>query len=405
VRRCSAATTLAVILSDNRLALSVTRLAVVVLTLYVCGRSASAQPELPRGVVVERVECLGDASQTYALYVPSGYSSARRWGVLLGFDPAARGRVMVEKYHAAAEQYGIIVAASNNSRNGPVAISNAAAQAMIRDVTLRFSIDPQQLYLTGLSGGARVAMGIALGGNNIAGVIASSAGFPDSQPRGRVDFPIFGTAGTEDFNYLELRMLDRKLSSPHFLAVFHGGHDLPPDDVAVEAVEWMEVQAMRAKRRSRDDALTARLLDKRRASIAASTDPAPTVYLLRALVADFNRLADVAAESKRLEELLQQREVKDALSRDQKADDLEAHAMWEIFESEAQLGDENRRGVALLTLRDRLSKLSRRASDAADTPDRSQARRMLRAITFGASERVRDREYLELVAQFRPPGR
>ena len=40
------------------------------------------------------------------------------------------------------------------------------------------------LYLTGLSGGARVALQVALGNNNsIAGVIASSAGYPDSKPR------------------------------------------------------------------------------------------------------------------------------------------------------------------------------------------------------------------------------
>jgi hypothetical protein len=39
--------------------------------------------------------------------------------------------------------------------------------------------------------------------------------------------------------------------------------------------------------------------------------------------------------------------VKDALARDAKADDVEAHAMREIFENEAQLGDENHRGVAL----------------------------------------------------------
>ena len=382
----------------------VTKLAVV-LAVCACARSASAQPELPHGVVVERVECLGDASQTYALYLPSEYSPARRWSVLLGFDPAARGPVMVEKYRAAAEQYGVIVAASNNSRNGPVSISTAAAQAMGADVSRRFSVDPQRLYLTGLSGGARVAMGIALSGNRIAGVIASSAGFPDSQPRGRVDFPIFGTAGTEDFNYLEMRMLDRKLSSPHFLAVFRGGHALPPDEVAVEAIEWMEVQAMQSGRRSRDGDLTARLLAKRREKIAASTEPAETVYLLRAVVADFNGLADLSAESKRLDELLRERDVKDALSRDQKADDSEAHALREIFELEAQLGDENRRGEALLTLRDRLSKLSRRASGAADSPDRSQAVRVLRAITFGAPERVQDREYLELIDQYRQSRR
>src|SRR4029450_10547964 len=99
-----------------------------------------------------------------------------------------------------------------------------------------FSIDPQRVYLAGMSGGARVATGIARANNNIAGVSASSAGYPDSQPRASVPFAIFGTAGTEDFNYIEMRLLDRKLSSPHFLAVFPGGHTLPPDDVAFDAL-------------------------------------------------------------------------------------------------------------------------------------------------------------------------
>src|SRR4029450_7095572 len=107
-----------------------------------------------------------------------------------------------------------------------------------------FSIDPQRVYLAGMSGGARVATGIALGKNNIAGVIASSAGYPDSQPRASVPFAIFSTAGTEDFNYIEMRLLDRKLTSPHFLAVFHGGHTLPPDTVAFDALGWMELPAM-----------------------------------------------------------------------------------------------------------------------------------------------------------------
>ena len=393
------------ILSDNRLTLSASRLAVVVLVLCGCARSDSAQAELPRGIVIDRVECASDATQTYALYLPSGYSPERRWSVLLAFDPAARGPVMVEKYRVAAEQYGVIVAASNNSRNGPVAVSTAAAQSMSADVSRRFSIDPERVYLTGLSGGARVAMGIALSRNHIAGVIASSAGFPDSQPRGRVDFAVFGTAGTEDFNYVEMRILDRKLSSPHFLAVFRGGHALPPDEVAVDAVEWMELQAMQSGRRSRDEGLTERILGKRRARIAASTSLADTVYQLRAIVSDFSGLTDVSADAKRLEELLRQRDVKDALARDQKADDIEAHALREIFELEAQLGDESRRGAALLTLRDRLSKLSRRAGEEADTPDRSQALRVLRAITFGASERVQDREYLELIDQYRQSRR
>jgi len=177
--------------------------------------SASRAPAqvLERGTIVDRVQCAGNPEQTYALYLPSTYSPERKWNLILAFHPAARGRMMVEKFQAAAEEYGYVVAASNNSRNGPYAVSQAAAQAMIMDVGQRFNIDPQRVYLAGMSGGARVATGIALGNKNIAGVIASSAGYPDSQPRVSVSFAIFSTAGTEDFNYMEMRLLDRKLTS------------------------------------------------------------------------------------------------------------------------------------------------------------------------------------------------
>ena len=143
----------------------------VVLALCACASSAAAQ-DLQRGTIVDPVQCADDPAQTYALYLPSTYSPGRTWSLLLAFHPAARGRLMAEKYRAAAEQYGYIIAASNNARNGPHAISAAAAQAMGTDVSRRFAIDPQRIYLTGMSGGARVALGIALANPSIAGVVA-----------------------------------------------------------------------------------------------------------------------------------------------------------------------------------------------------------------------------------------
>jgi hypothetical protein len=376
----------------------------VVLALCTCASGAAAQ-DLQPGTVVDPVQCADDPAQTYALYLPSTYSPERTWSLLLAFHPAARGRLMADKYRAAAEQYGYIVAASNNARNGPHAISAAAAQAMGRDVSRRFAIDPQRIYLTGMSGGARVALGIALANASIAGVVASSAGYPDSQPRDKVGFAIFGTAGTEDFNHLEMRLLDRKLTSPHFLAVFEGGHTLPPDDIALDAFEWMELQAMQSGRRRRDDALVGRILEKRRSRIQTSSAMADTVYLLRALVSDFKGLADISAEAGRLEELSRQSDVKKALKRERDADVAEERMLREVFDLEAQLGDDNHRGLALMTLSDRLSTLSRKAAADSDGPDRRQARRILRAIVAGASARVQDREYLALVEQYRPTGR
>src|SRR5262245_44345184 len=178
----------------------------------------------PPGKIADDVKCVAEPSQSYALYVPSNYSPDRAWPVILAFDPGARGRIPVERYQAAAELYGYIVAGSNRSRNGSWSASEAAIRAMSQDVGARFSVNEKRVYTAGMSGGARVAMTVALGTNRIAGVIASSAGFPDSRPRKSVPFAIFGTAGTEDFNYLEMRQLDRALTSPHRVVIFEGGH-------------------------------------------------------------------------------------------------------------------------------------------------------------------------------------
>ena len=276
---------------------------------------------------------------------------------------------------------------------------------MLPDLGQRFSVDANRLYLTGMSGGARVAMQVALGTKAAAGVIASSAGYPDSQPRASVKFAVFATAGTDDFNYIEMRTLDRKLKSPHHLAIFSGGHTLPPDDVALEAIEWLELQAMKSGRRSRDEGLVDRWLEKRRALIAAATSEVETMHRLEALVSDFTGLRDVSAEGQRAKTLSQQSEVKKALARERDADAAESRLLADIVDLEAGLADEERRSVALLALRERLMRLARKAAEEADSPERSQARRVLRTITAGAAGRVEDPEYRALLEQVGGRGR
>src|SRR5687768_4737034 len=125
------------------------------------GASASAQ-ELQPGRIIDDVVCRNDASQRYTLYVPSNFTPARQWPVIFAFDPRADGRAGVEQYRDAAEKYGYIVAGSNNSRNGAWQFSANAATAMAADVRERFPVDLKRMYTAGMSGGARVALLMAL---------------------------------------------------------------------------------------------------------------------------------------------------------------------------------------------------------------------------------------------------
>jgi hypothetical protein len=81
------------------------------------------------------------------------------------------------------------------------------------------------------------------------------------------------------------------------------------------------------------------------------------------------------------------------------------HMLLEIFELEAGLNDRDRHNDVMMSLRDRLSKLAKKASAAEESPERSQARRVLRSVTAGASGRVQDREYTQLLNEFGMRGR
>ena len=248
---------------------------------------------LPRGQIIHDVKCAADPSQSYSLYLPSNYPPARTWPVLLGFDAGGRGRRALERFQSAAEKYGYIVAGSNNSRNGPWEISMTAAKVMTNDVVKRFSIDPKRMYATGQSGGARVAMRVALDTRQIAGVIASSAVDPDEELRKTLPFPVFGTAGTEDFNYLELRGFDRVVTTPHRVMIFEGVHSWLPFELATQGVEWMEIQGMKSGRRSRDEGLIDKILALRVAQASAQKNELSSYLAYNALAADFQGLRDV----------------------------------------------------------------------------------------------------------------
>jgi dienelactone hydrolase len=367
--------------------------------LYVCAE------DLPAGRIIEIVKCEADASQSYALYVPSNYSAARSWNVIFAMDPGARGRVPVTQFQVAAEKYGYIVAGSNNSRNGNWNSSLLAVQSMAADVGKRFVIDSKRMYAAGMSGGARVAMQVALATNQMAGVIASSAGYPDSQPRKSVPFAIFATAGTEDFNYLELRQLDRALKSPHYLAIFEGGHSWLSSDLAVEAIEWMEIQAMKSGRRAKDDALLEKIFAKRVAQLAAEPGDLAALRASEALASDFEGLKDVTEYAARAAALRREKAVLEALKKERSEEQREERMITELATLENDLGDADKHGSSLSQLKSILSNLSRQSNAPEDSPTRRLARRVLRGTIVGSIERVKDPEYQKVLDALRPAAR
>ncbi len=304
---------------------SFVRLGVMVVLLVHSTAFAIAQTDaIPRGQIVDRVEALSDSSQSYALYLPSNYTPDRKWPVLYAFDPGARGRVPVERFKEAAEKYGWIVLGSNNSRNGPWNLVVNAWNAMLTDSHQRFAIDDARTYATGFSGGARAAIRIGVACKCLAGVMANGAGFPaDLAPTAEMHFLFFGAAGVDDFNYPELKDLQEPLTKAgivHRVQTFEGRHEWPPVSVVTSAVEWMELHAMRAGKRPRDDgfinAMWQQFLNEAK-TLEASKKYSEAYQLYLDLAETFKGLRDVAEIETKVNQLGDSREVKAAIREEQ----------------------------------------------------------------------------------------
>jgi predicted esterase len=227
----------------------------------VCLRPAAAQA--PLGRLEERVTSATDTSQTFALYLPPGYTTERRWPVLFVLDPRGRALLGLQLFQDRAARLGWVILSSYNTlSDGPPEPNVNAVTAMLAWVQARPSLDPTRLYLAGFSGTARAALGFAVAlRGHVAGVIAvgGALGFalggPETAFAGDSTFASFGSAGTRDFNYEEvLAMADRFRTTrvPFRVVAFEGPHSWPPPEVCGDALDWLELRAMLGGLRTTD---------------------------------------------------------------------------------------------------------------------------------------------------------
>ncbi|MEO8432367.1 MAG: hypothetical protein ABI592_12720 [Acidobacteriota bacterium] len=283
------------------------RLFLALAALILSARASVARAEAdsyPTGKIVEKIVCRSDPRFSFALYLPARFDPAKRWPLLFLFDPRGRGAAAAERFREGAERFGWVIVSSNETRSDdPTAPNREAIRALWAEAPARFPVDPRRIYAGGFSGGARLAFSLAFSGRGIlAGVIAASGGLPTTPAASHdVNFPAFLTAGWTDFNYQEMKALDRTLEkrgSPHRLRTFDGGHDWAPAAIGTESIGWLEILAMKAGLRPRDEALAAALLneDLARAEAREKSGDIQAAFEIhaRALI-DFDGLAPVDA--------------------------------------------------------------------------------------------------------------
>lgn len=220
-----------------------------ILVYCICGYSQKKQL-LPKEVIVDSVKIANTINESYAVYLPKQYNREKPSAIVFIFDPGGRGKVGIEPFVLAAETYNYILVCSNNSKNGPIDINMEIANRLFESVSTVYNLDPSRLYISGFSGGARLAGSLAVSSDVFQGVIACGASFDgmDKFALQGNNFSYVGMVGDTDMNYQEMIQnavwLD-KMMVKNTLFISHQDHAWPLQKQMLRAFDWLEIQAFK----------------------------------------------------------------------------------------------------------------------------------------------------------------
>jgi hypothetical protein len=179
---------------------------------------------------VEKTDsCSTDKKNTYEVYIPKQEHSGEKLPLLVIIDSHGMGKFAIDKFKQGANQYPAVLIASNLIKNG-YEDSDGAIKTLIEDVRRKYPVG-ETVFLTGFSGGARMALGYALT-HQVNGLILCGA-LANADQINQLHCQVISISGMDDFNFMETaQYLFQEESTPANLKIeltnaSHSWPDIP----------------------------------------------------------------------------------------------------------------------------------------------------------------------------------
>lgn len=188
-------------------------------SIVLCGLFACDRPEESKIVIpeVEKTDsCQQDPNHTYEVYIPKQKKAGEKLPLVIILDAHGSGKFALSKFKTGANQYPAVLVASNRVKNG---FENyvTAIQTLVEDVKQKYPVG-ESVFVSGFSGGARMAMGYALS-HPVNGLIMCGA-LAGADQINALKCPVISISGMDDFNFVETaQYLFQKQSIPQNLKI------------------------------------------------------------------------------------------------------------------------------------------------------------------------------------------
>ncbi len=218
--------------------------------LGILGFTLGAQNTYQKATVIDSIPVAKTSNESFALYLPKSFSQDKPSSIVFIFEPAARSALGIRQFIPVSEKYGHILVCSNNSRNAPYERNFSIANHLFGHIFSQFNIKEDEMYISGFSGGSRLAAAIASLTNQFAGVVGCGAGFSGLQehtPSAHA-YNYVGLCGDRDMNYKEMLENKSYLNLVNFnstLITFDGEHSWPPQEQLLRAFDWLYLQKLK----------------------------------------------------------------------------------------------------------------------------------------------------------------
>ncbi|MCG3123184.1 MAG: hypothetical protein GIKADHBN_01593 [Phycisphaerales bacterium] len=205
------------------------------------------------------------ATQEIFVRLPRGYTPRRPAGVLVWIDPTETGQIPAAYHDSLDELYLVAVGAAGMGNSHPMADRLQLAFDGLATVARRFHVDPSRVFVTGVSGGGRLASimvgcfpDIFAGGVPVVGVSCYqnlptgvggfwAGGFRRPPAKLFAQFkkrPLAVITGGRDFNRVEIEraveVFERDGCNVRLFAWDDLGHEVPSAARLNEAMVWMD---------------------------------------------------------------------------------------------------------------------------------------------------------------------
>ncbi len=214
---------------------------VILFTLVSCGNTVKSTETVK---AVEKTDsCKLDPNNIYEVYIPEK-NSEEKLPLLVIIDAHGSGKFALEKFKKAANQYPSILVASDFIKNG---FENyvGAMQTLISDVQQKYPVG-KTAFITGFSGGARMALGYALN-HQTQGLILCGA-LASADQINALHCPVISISGMDDFNFIETAQYlfqDNSIPGNLKIELTNASHDWPDSKMLTDAFGflWLSTQA------------------------------------------------------------------------------------------------------------------------------------------------------------------